>query len=134
MEIIMKKRPYQNFWGKQKIGQGTTFGAFIDIGDDVVIGKNCKIAAFAFIPPGVTLEDEVFIGPHVCFTNDKNPHARGEWTLLKTLVKSGATIGANATILPGITIGRNATIGSGSVVTKNVPDNETWAGVPARKI
>ena len=128
------KRPYQNFWGKQIIGQGCTFGAFVDIGDSVVIGDNCKIECFVFIPPGVILEDEVFIGPHACFTNDKNPHARGKWKLSKTLVKKGASIGANATILPGVTIGRHATIGSGAVVTKDVPDNETWAGVPAKKI
>ncbi|MDD4271847.1 MAG: acyltransferase [Patescibacteria group bacterium] len=128
------KIPYQNFWGKQTIGQGSTFGAFVDIGDGVVIGSNCKIECFVSIPPGVTLEDDVFVGPQACFTNDKHPRARGEWKMSKTLVKQGASIGANATILPGIVIGRNATIGSGSVVTKDVPDNETWAGNPAKKI
>jgi len=133
VEFIMKI-PYQNFWGKQKIGKGCNFGAFIDIGDGVVIGDNCKIEAFVFIPPGVTLENSVFIGPHVCFTNDKHPRAKGKWKILKTLVKRGASIGADATILSGITIGSNATIGSGAVVTKDVPDNETWVGNPAKKI
>jgi len=128
------KIPYQNFWGKQTIGRGSTFGAFVDIGDGVIIGNNCKIECFVSIPPGVTLEDDVFVGPQACFTNDKHPRARGEWKMSKTLVKQGASIGANATILPGIVIGRNATIGSGSVVTKDVPDNETWAGNPAKKI
>lgn len=128
------KIPYQNFWGKQKIGKNCTFGAFVDIGNGVVIGNNCKIECFVSIPPGVTLEDDVFVGPQACFTNDKYPRARGEWKMSKALVKQGASIGANATILPGIVIGRNATIGSGSVVTKDVPDNETWAGNPAKKI
>ena len=128
------KRPYQNFWGKQKIGKDCTFGAFVELGDSVVIGNNCKIEAFAFIPPGVTLEDEVFIGPHVCFTNDKHPKARGEWILLKTLVRQGAAIGPNATIVTGLTIGRNVVVGAGSVVTQDIPDNEVWAGSPAKKI
>lgn len=129
------KRPYQNFWGKQDIGKGCTFGAFVDIGDGVKIGDNCKIECFVSIPPGVVLENNVFVGPQACFTNDKRPQAKGQkWETLKTLVKKGAAIGANSTILPGITIGRNAVIAAGAVVTKNVPDNETWAGVPARKI
>lgn len=105
----------------------------VAIHDEVTIGKKCKIQAFAFIPNGVELEDEVFIGPHVCFTNDKHPRAQGKWELKKTLVKKGANIGANSTILPGITIGENVTIGAGSVVTKDCEPNEVYYGNPARK-
>ena len=95
------------------------------------IGDKVKIQAFSFICDGVELEDNVFIGPHVCFTNDKHPPS-SEWS--KTLVKKGAKIGANSTILPGVTIGENAMIGAGSVVTKSVPDGEVWVGNPAHDI
>jgi acetyltransferase-like isoleucine patch superfamily enzyme len=118
----------------EDIGEGTVIHALVWIGDTVKIGKNCKIQAFTFIPSGVTIEDNVFIGPHVCFTNDKHPKAQGEWEVIQTLVKSGASIGANSTILSGITIGENSTIGAGSVVTKDVPEYETWAGNPARPL
>lgn len=124
--------PYQNFWGKHKIGKGTKIAAYVEIGDDVIIGNNCSIQAFSFICPCVTLEDNVFIGPHVCFTNDKKPPShRQRWA--NTLVKEGASIGANCTILPGITIGKNAFIGAGSTVTKDVGDGEEWYGNPAKK-
>ena len=133
--LFNKKNPYQNFWGNYKIGKETKIGAFAEIGNGVTIGKNCKIQAFAFIPPGVCIEDNVFIGPHVCFTNDKRPNLKLEkWQIEKTLVKKGAVIGANATILPGIVIGENAIIGAGSVVTKSIPNDETWVGNPAHKI
>lgn len=109
-----------------KLGTNCKIHHYTWIGDEVVIGNNCKIQAFAFIPNGVTIEDNVFIGPHVCFTNDKHPKAQGDWELKNTVVKKGASIGANATILPGITIGENAMIGAGSVVTKDVPGGKTW--------
>ena len=89
----------QNIWGTPDIGEGTKIAAFVEIGRGVKIGKNCKIQAFSFIPPGVEIEDNVFIGPHVCFTNDKYPPSKN-WE--KTIIKSGARIGANSTILPGI--------------------------------
>jgi acetyltransferase-like isoleucine patch superfamily enzyme len=98
------------------------------IGDQVNIGKGSKIQAFAFIPNGVHIADNVFIGPHVCFCNDKYPQAVGEWNQVDTFVKEGASIGANATILPGVTIGRNAVVGAGSVVTKDVPNGGLWIG------
>lgn len=114
------------------IGQGCTIHAPVWIGNGVVIGNNCKIEAFAFIPYGVLLGNDVFVGPHVCFTNDKYPPSGGKkWS--PTIVKDGAAIGANVTILPGLTIGENAIIGAGSVVTKDVPAGETWIGNPARK-
>ena len=76
--------------------------------------------------------DNVFIGPNVTFTNDLFPRSKNkEWKLTPTLVKKGASIGANATILCGVTVGENAMIGAGSVVTRNVPDNEIWVGNPA---
>jgi len=125
------ERPYQNIY-ESEIGEGTRLGAYVEIGR-AKIGKNCSIQAFCFICEGVTLEDNVFIGPRVTFTNDKRPPSHGKhWA--KTLVKEGASIGAGAIILPGVTIGKNAIIGAGSVVTKNVPAGETWVGNPAKKL
>lgn len=126
-----------------RVGDNTKIGCFVEIRKDVVIGKNCKIQAFAFIPEGVTIEDEVFIGPHACFVNDKLPRATNkdgtlkessDWKVEKTLVRKRASIGANATILCGVTIGENSVVGAGSVVTKDVPKNSIVAGNPARLI
>ena len=117
----------------KKIGKGTIIHAPVWVGKDVSIGQRVKIQTFAFIPDRLKIEDDVFIGPSVTFTNDKHPPSHGKgWT--NTLIKRGAVIGAGATILPGITVGINSIIGAGSVVTKNVPDGETWVGNPARKI
>ena len=116
-----------------EIGEDTVIHAPVWIGDDVVIGSRCKVQAFAFIPEGVHIGDDVFIAPHVCFTNDKNPPSgRANW--LQTIVMDGARIGANATILPGITIGKNAIVGAGAVVTKSVPPDTTVIGNPAKAI
>ena len=115
------------------IGDDCKIHSHVWIGKKVKIGNRCKIQSFAFIPDGITLEDEVFVGPHACFTNDKYPPSHGKgWA--PVLIKQGAVIGANATILSGIIIGEKAIIGAGAVVTKNVPAGETWAGVPAKKI
>ncbi len=117
-----------------KVGKNSKIDSFVYIEEKVKIGSNCKIRPFVFIPTGVTIEDNVFIGPNVTFTNDKRPRAQGEWTLLPTIVKKGASIGANSVIVPGVTVGENAMVGAGSVVTKNVPPNVIVSGNPARVI
>lgn len=117
-----------------KIGRNCKIHSFVYIEEGVVIGNNCKIRPFVFIPTGVVIGDDVFVGPNVTFTNDKYPRAKGDWTLLKTIVKSGASIGANSVILPGVTIGYRALIGSGAVVTRTVPDYAVAAGNPAKII
>lgn len=125
------------------IGDGSKVGAFTEIQKEVLIGKNCKISSHSFICTGVELEDNVFIGHGVIFTNDLYPRATREdgqlqtendWQLIKTKVKKGASIGSNATILCGITIGENAVVGAGAVVTKDVAANTTVAGNPAKLI
>jgi acetyltransferase-like isoleucine patch superfamily enzyme len=117
---------------KCKIGKNCKIDAFVYVEEGVVIGDNCKIRPFVFIPTGVTIEDDVFVGPNVSFTNDKYPRVKGEWTLLRTRVKKGASIGANSVILPGVTVGEGALVGAGSVVTKDVPNRAIVAGNPAR--
>lgn len=126
-------RDYVNLYGC-KIGKGCRIAAYAEIQRGVTIGDRCKVEAFAFIPTGVTIEDEVFIGPHACFTNDRAPKAVGDWEVIPTLVKKGAAIGANATIICGVTVGENALVAAGAVVTKDVPAHAIVAGVPARKI
>ena len=118
--------------GKCEIGEGSVIHSHVWIGDNVVIGKNVKVQAFAFIPEGVTIEDGAFIGPRVTFTNDKYPPSHGKWS--KTLVKNGASLGAGVTVLPGITIGTSARIGAGSVVTKSIPGSAVAYGNPAKVV
>ena len=125
-------RDFVNIFGC-KIGNNCKIAAFVEIQKDVKIGKSCAIEAFAFIPTGVTIEDEVFIGPHVCFTNDKKPRAINPgWKTIPTTIKKGASIGAGSTILCGITIGEKAVVAASSVVTKDVPANTLVAGNPAK--
>jgi len=126
-------RDFVNLYGC-KIGKGCRIAAYVEIQRGVTIGDRCKVEAFAFIPSGVTVEDEVFVGPHACFTNDRVPKAVGDWETTPTLVKKGASIGANATIICGVTIGENALIGAGAVVTKDVPANAVVVGCPGRII
>jgi len=125
------------------IGRNCVLGKNVYIDHDVKIGNNVKIQNNSSIYYGVTIEDGVFIGPHVCFTNDKNPRATlsdgslkklEDWGLSKTLVKKGASIGANATILPGLSIGEWAMIGAGSVVTKNIQNFGLVVGNPAKLV
>ncbi len=107
--------------GRITCGTGCTIHSHVWLADGLVIGNRVKIQAFAFIPEGVLIEDDVFIGPHVCFTNDKFPPSYGKhWAPI--VVKKGAVIGANATILPGVTIGVSAVIGAGAIVTRDVED------------
>jgi acetyltransferase-like isoleucine patch superfamily enzyme len=115
--------PFVNLWGC-KIGDNTSIGAFAEIGRGVTVGSNCKIAAFAFIPPGVTIGNDVFIGPHAVFTNDKYPRSKGDWTMERTVVEDGASIGAGCVILPGVRIGKRALVGAGTVLTQDVIDDE----------
>jgi len=124
-----------------RIGAGCILGKGVYVDSDVTIGDNVKIQNNASIFTGVTIEDGVFVGPHVCFTNDKVPRAvnpdmslKGgdDWHVTPTLVKAGAALGANATIVCGITIGRWAMVASGTVVTKDVPDHALVMGNPAR--
>jgi UDP-2-acetamido-3-amino-2,3-dideoxy-glucuronate N-acetyltransferase len=118
------------------IGKNCIIGKDVYIDTNVEIGDNCKIQNFASIYQGVKIGNDVFIGPHVCFTNDVYPRSAiwNEERLEKTLVKDGASIGANATIIAGVTIGKYAMIGAGSVVTKDVPDFSLVVGNPARVV
>ncbi len=124
-----------------RIGKGCILGKGIYIDSGVTIGDNVKIQNNASIYTGVTIEDGVFVGPHVCFTNDKVPRAvnpdmslksADDWHVTPTLVKAGAALGANSTIVCGVTIGRWAMVASGAVVTKDVPDHALVMGNPAR--
>ena len=119
-----------------KIGEDCKIGPFAYIEPDVVIGDRVKLRSYVAIGEGVTIEDDVFIGPFVSFTNDKYPKIRndGSWTLLRTTVRQGASIGSSSVILGGITIGKNALIGAGSVVTKDIPSDTLVYGNPARVI
>lgn len=114
-----------------KIGRDVQVGAFCEIGP-CVIGDRVRIGAMCFIPEGVTLADDAWLGPRVTFTHNFPPEQKQDWK--KISVGQGVKIGASVTILCGISIGDYAVIGAGSVVTKSVPPGETWAGVPAESI
>lgn len=125
------------------VGAETKIGTFVEIQKNARIGARCKISSHTFICEGVTIEDGVFVGHGVMFTNDLHPRAVNtdltlqtdeDWKVIPTKVCQGASIGSNATILAGITIGRGAIIGAGAVVTKDVAANTIVAGVPARII
>lgn len=124
-----------------KIGSQTRVGPFVEIQKNVAIGERCKISSHSFICDGVTIDDEVFIGHGVMFTNDRFPRAtnadgmpqtEADWKLIPSVVKRGASIGSGALILPGITIHEYAIVGAGAVVTKDVARATTVVGIPAR--
>ena len=131
---------FANLYGCE-VGDDVKIGTFVEIQKGAKIGSKCKISSHTFICEGVTLEDEVFVGHGVTFTNDLYPRATNgagelqssaDWKCLPTLVKRGASIGSGVTLLCGITIGERAIVGAGSVVTKDVPANAVVAGNPAR--
>lgn len=131
---------FTNLYGCS-IDDYTKVGTFVEIQKNATVGKNCKISSHTFICEGVHIEDNVFIGHNVTFTNDKYPRATNpdgsmqsekDWHVVETFVKKGASIGSSSTIICGVTIGENAIVGAGAVVTKDVPANATVAGVPAR--
>ena len=122
------------------IGDETKIGAFVEIQKNACVGQRCKISSHTFICEGVTIEDDVFIGHGVMFTNDLYPRAtvdgrlqtESDWQVVATRVKRGASIGSGAIILAGVTIGEEAMVGAGAVVTHDVPDHQTAKGIPAR--
>ena len=131
---------FTNLYGCE-LGDDVKVGTFVEIQKGAKIGNRCKISSHSFICEGVTLEDEVFIGHGVMFTNDLLPRAtasdgalqtEADWTCVRTLVKRGASIGSNATLLCGITVGERAIVGAGSVVTKDIPPRAVAAGNPAK--
>lgn len=129
-----------NLYGCE-IGAETKIGAFVEIQKNAKVGRHCKVSSHTFICEGVTIEDDVFIGHSVTFTNDSYPRStngtgglqtQADWKVEFTLVRKGASIGSGATILPGLEIGENAMVGAGSVVTRDVPANAIVAGNPAK--
>jgi len=122
--------------GKSVIGNNCNIGQNVVIGPDVLVGNGCKIQNNVSLYKGTTLEDDVFVGPSAVFTNVVNPRAFVERKseFKDTLIKKGASIGANATILCGVTIGEYAFVGAGAVVTKDVPSYTLVVGCPAKEV
>ena len=140
IEVQIPHPDLVNLYGCE-IGDQTKIGTFVEIQKGAKIGARCKISSHSFICEGVIIEDGVFVGHGVMFTNDSHPRAVNDdgslqtdahWQVLETRAKTGASIGSGASILPGLIIGRNAMVGAGSVVTCDVPDNATVVGNPSR--
>jgi acetyltransferase-like isoleucine patch superfamily enzyme len=136
----VKLSKFINLYGCE-IGDETKIGAFVEIQKNSKVGKRCKISSHTFVCEGVDIEDNVFIGHGVMFTNDIYPRAtaaagglqtEADWKVEKTRVCKGASVGSGATILCNLTIGENAIVGAGAVVTKDVPPNAIVAGCPAK--
>ena len=133
-------RDFVNLYGCT-IGDNSRIGTFVEIQKNATIGCNTKVSSHTFICEGVHIEDDVFIGHNVSFINDKYPRstteggalqADGDWQVVETRIKRGASIGTSSTILCGVVVGENAIVGAGSVVTRDVPANAVVAGSPAR--
>jgi len=131
---------FVNLYGCE-IGDESRIGTFVEIQKGAKVGRRVKISSHTFICEGVEIEDHVFVGHGVTFINERFPRAvtasgelqgDGDWTMVPTIVRRGATIGSGATILCGVEIGENAIVGAGSVVTKSVPAGAIVAGNPAR--
>ena len=131
---------FTNLYGCE-LGDDVKVGTFVEIQKGARIGNRCKISSHSFLCEGVVLEEEVFIGHGVMFTNDRLPRATAadgklqtdaDWHCESTIIKKGASIGSGATLLCGITVGERALVGAGSVVTKDVPKNAVVAGNPAK--
>ncbi len=131
---------FVNLYGCE-IGDETRIGTFVEIQRGARVGARCKISSHTFICEGVEIEDEVFIGHGVQFINDRRPRAanpdgspqtEADWSLERTLVRQGASIGTGATILGGVEIGARSLVGAGAVVTRDVPPGATVVGNPAR--
>jgi acetyltransferase-like isoleucine patch superfamily enzyme len=117
-----------------RIGRDCNVCAHTFVEDDVIIGDRVTLKSGVYLWAGVTVEDDVFLGPNATFTNDRWPRSRVRVPVERTVICSGASIGAGAIILPGIRIGRGAMVGEVAVVTKSVPDGETWVGNPAKRL
>jgi UDP-2-acetamido-3-amino-2,3-dideoxy-glucuronate N-acetyltransferase len=139
-DVLIHDRSLVNLYGCT-VGSGTRIGPFVEVQKNAHIGERCKISSHSFVCEGVDIEDGVFIGHGVMFTNDLFPRATNpdgspqsdaDWQVVPTRVCQGAAIGSNATILAGVVIGRGALVGAGAVVTADVPDHAIVAGVPAR--
>jgi UDP-2-acetamido-3-amino-2,3-dideoxy-glucuronate N-acetyltransferase len=137
--VVIHHPELVNLYGCE-IGGDSKVGSFVEIQKGAKIGSFCKISSHSFICEGVTLEDKVFVGHGVMFTNDLYPRSasgdqlqtEADWKVVPTLVKSGASLGSGAVILAGVTLGRECLIGAGAVVTKDVPDYAIVTGVPGR--
>lgn len=140
--VVIAQPELVNLYGCE-LGEETKVGPFVEIQAGVVIGARCKISSHSFICSGVVIEDGVFVGHGVMFINDIYPRALNDdgslqtgadWKLVKTRIRTGASIGTHATLMGGITVGRSALVGAGAVVTTDVADYAIVAGVPARSI
>jgi UDP-2-acetamido-3-amino-2,3-dideoxy-glucuronate N-acetyltransferase len=141
-DVVIFHENLVNLYGC-RIGAGTKIGAFVEVQKNATIGMHCKISSHSFVCEGVEIEDEVFVGHGVMFTNDRYPRAttatgqlqtEADWKVLRTRVCRQASIGSNATILPEVTIGIGALIGAGAIVTRDVPDYAIVVGNPARVV
>jgi UDP-2-acetamido-3-amino-2,3-dideoxy-glucuronate N-acetyltransferase len=141
-DVVIHHPELVNLYGCS-IGDGSKIGAFVEIQKGATIGHNCKISSHTFVCTGVTIEDGVFVGHGVMFINDSYPSAvnadgslqsEADWQMVETRIRTGASIGSNATIMCGVTVGVGALVGAGAVVTHDVPDHAIVAGVPARLV